>query len=305
MTRELQASTIVASGAPNESLKVGFLGLGIMGVAMARNLLKAGYEVTVWNRSPDKCKLLEAEGAKVAASPEEAAAACDITLAMLADPPAALAVAEQAVKGLSKGKGYVDVSTVDAGTAQHICKLVHAAGAQYLEAPVSGSKGPAEQGTLIFLAGGDEELYQSSGPLLDVMGKAKFFLGPVGKGAGMKLVVNMVMGAYMAASAEGLVLADALGLKQQDLVDVVALGAVATPMLALKAPAMIDGSYPTAFPLKHQQKDLRLALEAAGESSLSLPVAAAANDLYLEAQAKGLGDADFSAVLESVKPASA
>ncbi|CAL8462090.1 g1621 [Coccomyxa elongata] len=274
-----------------------------MGVAMSRNLLKAGYDVTVWNRSPEKCKMLEAEGAKVAASPEDATAACDITFAMLADPPAALAVAEQAARGLSEGKGYVDVSTVDAGTSQKVAKLVHAAGAQYLEAPVSGSKGPAEQGTLIFLAGGDEELYERSGPMLDVMGKAKFFLGPVGKGANMKLVVNMLLGTYMAASAEGLALADALGLKQQDVVDVVALGAVATPMLALKAPAMLEGRYPTAFPLKHQQKDLRLALQAAGEGSLKLPVAAAANSLYLEAQEKGLGDADFSAVLESVKPA--
>ena len=201
----------------------------------ARNLLRAGYEVIVWNRSTEKCELLAAEGAAVALTPAKAAAAADITIAILADPPVALAIAREAAGGLcggaasssSKtlptlcaacmkaavmhaGKAYIDASTVDAQTAQQVAQvlnsltlppeehkvsiqqraqpqkrahthaqLVHGAGAQYLEAPVSGTKGPAEQGKLMFLTSGDRALFERAAPLLDVMGKASFFLGEV------------------------------------------------------------------------------------------------------------------------------
>eukprot|EP00882_Tetradesmus_deserticola_P012853 GHRQ01013621.1.p2 GENE.GHRQ01013621.1~~GHRQ01013621.1.p2 ORF type:complete len:233 (+),score=121.37 GHRQ01013621.1:695-1393(+) len=223
---------------------------------------------------------------------------------MLSDPPAAVQVAtgpDGVVAGLSAGKGYVDVSTIDPATAADVAAAVRAAGALYLEAPVSGSKGPAEQGALIFLTAGDKALFEAvSGPL-GVMGKASFFLGEVGAGANMKLVVNAVMGAMMAAFAEGMSLADRLGLQQQDIIDVVALGAIASPMFALKGPAMAKARYPTAFPLKHQQKDLRLAIAEADTAAQPLAVIAAANDLYVRARQQGLGDADFSAVLEAVK----
>lgn len=290
----------MAAATENANLKIGFLGLGIMGVAMARNLMKAGYSVTVWNRSPDKCKELEGEGASVAGSAADCVAASDITVAMLADPAAALAVARDAASGLAAGKGYVDASTVDAGTAQQVSQIVKEAGSSYLEAPVSGSKQPAEQGTLIFLCGGDQALFDKAGPLLDVMGKAKLFLGNVGNGANMKLVVNMIMGAFMVSSAEGLELAKGVGLKEEDLIEVVNMAAIATPMFKLKAPSMVQGKYPTAFPLKHQQKDMRLALEAAEQSGIMLPVAAAANDMYKKAMDGGRGDEDFSAVKESL-----
>ncbi|KAK9806870.1 hypothetical protein WJX72_005566 [[Myrmecia] bisecta] len=274
-----------------------------MGLAMANNLIKAGYDLTVWNRSSDKCQPLVEAGAQAAASPKEVAEQCDIVLAMLADPAAALEVAtgEAGIAaGMAQGKGYVDVSTVDAATAQEISRAIKSAGGEYLEAPVSGSKGPAEQGTLIFLTGGDRSLFDRAAPLLDVMGKRSFFLREVGNGAKMKLVVNMVMGNMMAAFAEGLTLAEKAGLSKQDVIDVVGLGAIAAPMFALKGPAMAQRKYATAFPLKHQQKDLRLALELGQEVQQPLPVAAAANELYLQAQSAGHGDADFSAVLEAV-----
>lgn len=296
------AANDVQTAAPG-SAKVGFLGIGIMGYAMASNLLKAGYEVTVWNRSPDKCKDLATEGAQVAASPAEVVAASDITLAMLSDPEACLAVAtgpDGVAAAMAPGKGYVDVSTVDAATARQVAAAVRGAGGLYLEAPVSGSKGPAQQGQLIFLTGGDRHLYEASAPLLEVMGKASFFLGEVGAGANMKLVVNMVMGTMLASYAEGLELAKQCGLQQSDLVDVIKLGAIASPMFQLKAPAMIEGSYPPAFPLKHQQKDLRLALALGDEVEQPLPLAAAANELYKRARAEGYSDADFSAVMAAV-----
>lgn len=293
----------VASAVPTAqpgSTTLGFVGIGIMGLAMANNLIKAGYKVVVWNRNASKCELLAAAGAEVASSAAAAAAKADITFAMLSDPEAALAVAEDLVKGLRAGKGYVDVSTVDSQTSAAIAAKVRATGAAFMEAPVSGSKGPAEQGQLIFLCAGDEQLFEAAAGPLDVMGKKSFYLGEVGAGAHMKLVVNMVMGSMMASFAEGLSLADQLGLSRQDMLDVVALGAIASPMFALKGPQMIKGNYPPAFPLKHQQKDLRLALAAADAKGQPLAVAAAANDLYIRAKGLGRGDEDFSAVLAAV-----
>ncbi|GBG74479.1 hypothetical protein CBR_g18889 [Chara braunii] len=283
---------------------VGFLGLGIMGEAMARNLVKAGYDVTVWNRTASKCASLATEGAKVGLLPRDVTEACDITFAMLADPTGALSVAcgeHGAVKGLGPGKGYVDISTVDGVTAMKINEAVKATGGEFLEAPVSGSKKPAEDGTLIFMTAGDKALYERASPALDVMGKARFFLGEVGKGAAMKLVVNMVMGSMMASFSEGLALGDKIGLDANTLLEVISLGAINTPMYTLKGPAMVKGQYTPAFPLKHQQKDLRLALALGEEVVQPLPVAAAANEVYKLARAAGLGDADFSAVLETVK----
>ncbi|PRW60273.1 glyoxylate succinic semialdehyde reductase chloroplastic [Chlorella sorokiniana] len=283
--------------------KIGFLGIGIMGNAMAANLIKDGYDVTVWNRSADKCAALQAAGAKLAGTPAEVVSSCDITLAMLSDPEACLAVAmgpDGVASAMKAGKGYVDVSTVDAATAQEVAAAVRGAGGAYLEAPVSGSKGPAEQGQLIFLSAGDRQLFDAASPLLEVMGKASFYLGEVGAGANMKLVVNMIMGSMMVSYAEGLNLAKQAGLQQADLVEVIKLGAIACPMFALKGPSMIEGKYPPAFPLKHQQKDMRLALALGDEHAQQLPLAAAANELYKRARAAGYSDADFSAVMDAV-----
>jgi len=280
--------------------KIGFCGIGIMGLAMTHNLLKAGYDVTVWNRSPEKCQPLVDAGAKRADSPEAVAQQSDVVLAMLADPPAAEEVAKSIAKGIGEGKGYVDVSTIDGDTANRIKELIHSAGGQYLEAPVSGSKQPAEQGALIFLCGGDKELYDYASPLLDVMGKAKFFLGEVGNGANMKLVVNMVMGTMMASFAEGLTFAEKAGLSKEDFIKVSGLGAIAAPMFGMKGPGMSENKYPTAFPLKHQRKDLELALKYATAQDQNLPVAAASTELFKKAEANGFGDQDFSAVLEAL-----
>ncbi|KAG2439550.1 hypothetical protein HXX76_004903 [Chlamydomonas incerta] len=296
-----QAAPLVEA-APGKTT-LGFIGIGIMGLAMTRNLLKAGYQVVVWNRNPDKCGPLAAEGAKVASSPREVAAAANYTFAMLSDPEAALDVAngpDGVAAGMSAGKGYVDVSTVDAATSQAVAAAVRAAGGAFLEAPVSGSKGPAEQGKLIFLTAGDQALFNAVAAPLDAMGKAKFFLGAEGAGANMKLVVNMVMGSMMTAFAEGLALADKVGLRQADVIEVVGLGAIAAPMFALKGPAMAARTYAPAFPLKHQQKDMRLALALGDEAGQPLPLAAAANAQYIAARRQGLGDADFSAVMEAV-----
>lgn len=294
-----------ASNGSGAKPSIGFLGMGTLGVPMAGNLLKAGYSVTVWNRSASKCKPLVELGAEVANNAKECAQASDITFACVSDPEAALEVAtgeNGAAAGMSDGKGYIDVSTIDVESAKAIAAAVRGNGGTYIEAPVSGSKGPAEQGALIFLTAGDRELFDRATPMLDVMGKRSFFLGSeVGAGAKMKLVINMVMGSMMASFAEGMALADISGLQQKDLLEAIGLGAIAAPMFALKGPAMSEGKFPPAFPLKHQQKDLRLVLELAAEEGLNMPVASASNTAYQKAMDEGLGDKDFSAILASIK----
>lgn len=284
-------------------MKLGFVGLGIMGQPMALNLLRGGHELTVWNRTAAACGPLRAAGAAVAACPGDVAAVCDITFAMLADPEAALAVAcgpDGIGEGLGVGKGYVDMSTVDAATSARIAAVVVARGARFLEAPVSGSRQPAEQGTLIILAAGDETLYHDAAPAFDLMGKKRFHLGEVGRGAQMKLVVNLVMGAMMAAFCEGLTLARAAGLQPADLLEVLDAGALANPLYRGKGPRMLAGDFTAAFPLKHMGKDLRLARALAVETGACLPAAAAAEDWFARAVAAGDGELDFSALLRTV-----
>ncbi|GFZ08109.1 glyoxylate reductase 2 [Actinidia rufa] len=291
-------ATIHDYGADEMPVRIGFLGLGIMGSPMAQNLIKAGCDLTVWNRTKNKCDPLISLGAKYKSCPREVAESCDVTFAMLADPESAVDVAcgeLGAARGMSPGKGYVDVSTVDGATSKLISEHVKATGALFLEAPVSGSKKPAEDGQLIFLTAGDKPLFELAAPFLDIMGKermergSRFFLGDVGNGAAMKLVVNMIMGS------------EKVGLDPSVLVEVVSQGAISAPMFSLKGPSMVQSLYPTAFPLKHQQKDLRLALGLAESVSQPTPIAAAANEMYKVAKSRGLSDQDFSAVIEALK----
>ena len=155
-------------------MKIGFLGCGIMGVPMAKNLINAGHEVTVWNRTSDAAKPVVDAGAALAATAAEACAASDVTFVMVSTPEAATTVANAAKDGLSAGKGYVDVSTVDAETSSAIAEIVRSTGAEFLEAPVSGSKKPAEDGALIFLCAGDETLYLRCSEPLETMGTVSY-----------------------------------------------------------------------------------------------------------------------------------
>jgi len=167
---------------------------------------------------------------------------------------------------------------------------------------VSGSKKPAIDGQLIILAAGDESLYNDALPCFQKMGKKSFYLGDVGAGAKMKLVVNMVMGSMMGAFSEGMALCDKAGLQQSDLLEVLDLGAMANPMFKLKGPGMSSRNFPPAFPLKHQQKDMRLALALGDELDQALPIAAAANEMYKQAKNAGCADADFAAVYNATNP---
>ncbi|OIW16787.1 hypothetical protein TanjilG_05521 [Lupinus angustifolius] len=285
-------------------MEVGFLGLGIMGKAMSINLLRRGFKVTVWNRTLSKCDELVEHGASIGETPAAVVKKCKYTIAMLSDPSAAQSVVfdkDGVLEQISTGKGYIDMSTVDAETSLKISEAIKAKGGDFLEAPVSGSKKPAEDGQLVILAAGDKALYEEILPAFDVLGKKSFYLGEVGNGAKMKLVVNMIMGSMMNAFSEGLTLAERSGLDPGTLLDVLDLGAISNGMFKLKGPTMLKNNYSPAFPLKHQQKDMRLALALGDENAVPMPVAAAANEAFKKARSLGLGDLDFSAVHETLK----
>lgn len=286
-------------------MNIGFVGLGIMGSAMATNLVRAGFKLTVWNRSADKCKSLKELGAAVADSPRAVAESADIVIAMMADPAAVLSVRDGAagiVAGLGSGKGYLDMSTVDARTSQESARLAHDRGATFLEAPVAGSRKPAEDATLTIMAAGDRDLYDKSLPILEAMGKKILFLGETGNAARMKLANNLVMGGMLTALSEGMALASGCGLDKDQFLEVLDSGAVSNPMFRLKGPQIAaNNEFPPAFPLKHMQKDLRLALRLAEEIAQPLFATATVNELYKSALAAGLGDSDFAAVSRVIR----
>ncbi|MBJ7555064.1 NAD(P)-dependent oxidoreductase [Marinomonas spartinae] len=283
---------------------VGFLGLGIMGKAMALNLLNAGFDVTVWNRNPEKCTELVVKGAHQGISPKDVAANCDITFAMVSDPDAALALCQGpdgVAAGIGSGRGYVDMSTVDDGTSKTIAHLITQAGGRFLEAPVSGTKKPAEDGTLIILAAGDQSLYDDAKSAFDVMGKMSPYLGEVGQGANMKLVVNMMMGGMLSIFSEGLSLGQKAGLDGQQILDILDAGAMANPMFKGKGAMLLNEDYTTSFPLKHMQKDMRLAVALGDQLNQPLPTAAIANEAFKQAMKAGFADEDIAAVYKVVK----
>jgi 3-hydroxyisobutyrate dehydrogenase-like beta-hydroxyacid dehydrogenase len=274
-----------------------------MGNGMIRRLLAAGLDVTVWNRTAAKCEPLVAAGAKAVGSAKEVVEACDITFSCVSDPAAAedLVFMENGVlAGITAGKGYVDMSTVDGGTAKKIGEAITAKGGRYVEAPVSGSKGPAEQGTLIILAAGDQKLAEESQAAFDQMGKKTFFLGEVGQGARMKLVINTLMSTTLHAMCEGLSLGTKAGLDGETILEVLQMGAAASPVFGLKGPKVLKGDFTTNFPLKHAQKDVRLGLLLGDEVGQSMPTAAATNESMKRCVAEGNGDLDFSAMYKTV-----
>jgi len=283
---------------------IGFIGLGIMGMGMAKNLVTKGNSLIVWNRDISKSEAMATEfGCEIAQSAKEVIEKCIITFSMLSTIEASDAVflgEEGALCGISPGKCLIDCATLTPEKMVQTEEIVLARGGLFLEAPVSGSKGPAEQGTLIFLCGGNEELFGRVKPQFEAMGKANFYLGPVGQGSRMKIVVNMIMGGMMTLLAEGLALGSASELPLADLIQILDLGAMSNPMFRLKGPKIINGDHTVNFPLKHQQKDMRFAVELGDQLGVSLPVSAAANESYKRARLE-YGDQDFSAVFEIAK----
>jgi 3-hydroxyisobutyrate dehydrogenase-like beta-hydroxyacid dehydrogenase len=288
--------------------QIGFIGLGRMGSPMALNVIRAGYPLTVHNRTKEKTGPLAEAGATVVSSPAEVARAAEVVITMLSDSDALRTVvlgSDGVLKGLQPDSVLIDMSTVDPGTSRHVAKAVQTQDAHMLDAPVSGSTGLAEQGTLSIMVGGDETIHQRVRDILLAMGSRTTHVGPNGAAAAMKLAVNIVIGVTMQVLAESIVLAEKAGVTPAIAVDVLSNSAIASPFLKYKASQLLEPLGPATFTAALMQKDLTLALEMAREVGVPLPTTAAANEVITMARGLGLGDHDFAAVMNVIKQLSA
>ncbi|XP_028036957.1 putative oxidoreductase GLYR1 homolog isoform X2 [Bombyx mandarina] len=294
------SETLLEKNIKASQMKFGFLGLGIMGSGIVKNLLNSGHKVIVWNRTAAKCKDFEKVGATIAVTPCDVVEEADITFSCVADPQAA----KEMVFGncgvlhcpTLESKGYVEMTSIDADTSHDIVEAISGKGGRYLEAQIQGSKTQAEEGTLIVLAAGDRSLFDDCQSCFKAMSKNSFYLGEIGNASKMNSVLQVVGGVSLAALAEGLALADRAGLSQADLLDVLALTPLASPHLILKGRAMIESSYSTHQPLTHMQKDLKLALGLGDALEQSLPLTATTNEIFKHAKRLGYANHDVAAV---------
>jgi 3-hydroxyisobutyrate dehydrogenase-like beta-hydroxyacid dehydrogenase len=275
-----------------------------MGRPMGMNLLKAGHKLTVWNRTPGRANELVAAGAVLAKTPYEAAEASEFLLTIVSDPPALESVLwgqegknDGALAGLRAGSIYVDSSTISPSLVGRIAATCRQRGVAFLDAPVTGGDWGAREGNLVFMIGGDDETLREAEPILGVMGKKWFHLGPSGAGQTMKLAMNAVLALQVGAMAEALALVTRAGLKGEQLVEVMQASMARSGVLDVKSPLMLKGDYKPSFPLRLMHKDLGLALDLANQLGVSLPATAAAREVYNYVKGEAKEDVDYSAVM--------
>ena len=281
--------------------QIGLIGLGLMGRPMGMNLIKAGYALAVWNRTPSRADELVAAGAKLAKSPQEVAAASDFLLTIVSDPPALEEVLwgnSGAMSSLKRGSIYVDSSTVSPGLARRISAACSERGVRFLDAPVTGGDWGAKKGELVFMIGGDEETLQEAEPVLRVMGKKLFHLGPNGAGQTIKLAMNLILALQVDALAEALALTSRAGIPGEKLVEVMQSSMARSGVLDVKAPNLLKGEYVPSFPLRLMHKDLGLALDLGNQLGVALPATAAAREIYNAVKGAAKEDLDYSAVMK-------
>jgi 3-hydroxyisobutyrate dehydrogenase-like beta-hydroxyacid dehydrogenase len=279
--------------------QVGFMGLGIMGQAMAANILKAGYPLTVFNRTATRAAALARQGAAVAPTPKALAQAAEVSIAMVTGPEALYNLLwgpEGAAEALEPGKVLINMSSVSPSFTKEMAVQVAASGAVFIDAPVSGTKKPAEEGALVILAGGKEEKIRKLEPLLLTMGKKVIYCGRVGQGSMMKMFINLLLGVMMEGFAEALNFGRLGGLDFDAMLETVASGAMNSPMFQVKAANLKARHYPPAFPLKHLAKDCKFVVDTAFELGAPVPVGQTLLHLYRSGWAQGWGDEDISAI---------
>jgi 3-hydroxyisobutyrate dehydrogenase-like beta-hydroxyacid dehydrogenase len=277
-------------------MRVAFLGLGIMGRAMAANLVKGGHEVAVWNRSPGK----HVDGARLAASPAEAAREAEVVWMCVSDTKAVEDVlfgSNGVEQSLQPGMAIVDSSTISPSATRQFAERVKARGVDYVDAPVTGSKIGAENGTLIFIVGGDDAVVEKLRPLFDSMGKQLFRMGETGKGQTAKLAMNLQIALIYEGFAEALTLSTKLGLEAETLIPLVQASMIRSGVVDYKAPFILQRDFSPNFPLRLMHKDIHLALEAAREARVKLPGLETVEEIYDMASEDGHQDLDYAATL--------
>ena len=280
-----------------------------MGRPMGHNLLKAGFPLVVWNRTASRAESLVAAGARLAASPKEAAAAADVLITIVSDPPALEEVlwgsesdsnekSGGAFAALKKGSIYIDSSTVSPALARKIADAAKSAGVRFLDAPVTGGTWGAEKGELLFMIGGDSQTLEAARPVLSAMGNKLFHLGPNGAGQTVKLAMNLLLALQVGAFAEALALVTGAGFSGEKLVEVMQASMARSGVLDVKAPVMLNGDYTPSFPLRLMHKDMSLALELGNQLGIPLPATAAAREIYNSVKGSCKEDLDYAAVFK-------
>lgn len=279
---------------------IGFIGLGLMGQPMARNLVKAGFKVTVFNRTQSKTVSLEQAGAKVASSPAEAARDAEVIITIVSD----TAAMEELVLGkggiletIRSGAVLIDSSTISPAVSLKFACQLAGKSAHMLDAPVTGSKHGAEKGELTFMVGGDREVLDRVLPVLKVLGKKHIYCGQHGMGLAAKLAMNAILATMFEIFCEGFVLAAKSGVSPAILFEIMQSSLARSGIVDFKAPFVFKGDFAPYFPLKLMHKDLELAMEAAYAQSVPMPTTAAVKEVYGAAKTQGKGDLDYAAVI--------
>jgi 3-hydroxyisobutyrate dehydrogenase len=281
---------------------VAVLGTGIMGLPMAERLLDAGLTVRAWNRTADKARPLEERGATVTTTPSKAVAGADILLTMLADGPTVADVVGQLERADRRPPLWIQASTVGVEWAGRLAGLADRLGTAYVDAPVLGTRQPAEQGELVVLAAGPEQVRDACAPVFDAIGGKTVWVGTEpGAGSRLKLVVNSWVLALTAGTAEALALAGGLDLDPKLFLDTIAGSGTDSPYAHLKGGAMLAGRYEPSFPLSLAHKDARLVADAAHHAGVSLPLADAIRHQLHRAEKAGHGPEDMGAIFEAYR----
>ncbi len=280
-------------------MKIGFVGLGLMGSRMANNLIHKENQLFVYNRTKGKAKSLIDNGAVISNSIPELASQAEVVITMLSEPGVVIeaALGENGfLKHLKKRSVWIDCSTVNPSFSKAMAEEAKKNEVRFLDAPVSGTILPAEKGELTFLIGGEKNDVEFCRPLFEAMGKKILHVGENGKGTSMKMVINLLLGQAMVAFSEGMLLGESLGISKEQIMEIILGGPVVAPFLSGKKDKFLKNNFETEFPLQWMLKDLRLALTSAQENNLTLPLTSSAEKVFNLAEESGLGEEDFSAV---------
>lgn len=281
--------------------RVGIIGLGAMGLSMAKNVLKAGFPLTVWARRPESAEEIRSEGAAWADSPAELARASDVVVTIVTNSPDVVEIVtgdDGLLAGAHPGLDIVDMSTIAPSVSRSLASIAAERNVAILDAPVSGGTQGAQAGTLTIMAAGDRDAFERVRPVLEAMGKNVFHVGPSGAGQVIKLANNILVGVIAGATAEALVLGAKAGADVATMAEVIGLSAGASWQLSNQFPIRaFNGSFKPGFMTDLLCKDLDLALDLGSENHAPLFFAALARQLYGEAQAAGYGGDDYTSVL--------
>jgi 3-hydroxyisobutyrate dehydrogenase-like beta-hydroxyacid dehydrogenase len=279
--------------------KVGFMGLGIMGAAMANNVHRAGFPLMVYNRSADKAEQFAELGVGVASSPRSLTNATDVIILMVTGPEAIdglLFGPDGAAESLNDQKTLINMSSVSPAYTRELAKKLAPTAAAFIDAPVSGTKKPAEEGTLLILAAGEKAKVEEVTPILETMGKKVIYCGAAGQGSMMKMTINLLLGLMMAGFSEAVHYGLTGGLTLDTILDVVLSGPLSCGLYQVKSQMIKDNDFPAQFPLKHMTKDAKFIIDTAYDTGAPAPLGHLLLHLYRLGVSKGLGDHDFAAI---------